>query len=210
MTTRKTVSTFPGGLRFWLGLMGILLAAETLVSVELENVRIRFIEAEKFYRISEYFTGEENQGGRVIVRTQPEERGGTYFILRFSERIRTLPPDTFISLDYFQPGSTSLESHRIALPKNRKSTNKLFLGVTSSEEESSTLPVAWRIGVEDASGQLLSEYKSYLWEIPEVSRSECDRRVGWIDWPMPIALATCSARLCGISSGLALGFSGVG
>ena len=53
----------------------------------IEKVRIRSIEGHRFVRLSEYFTGKENTGNRMIVRSQPEERTGLYFILRLDRPV---------------------------------------------------------------------------------------------------------------------------
>lgn len=135
--------------------------------VELKNVKVRIIEAEKFYRISEFLGGGENTGRRVILRTTPEERGGTYFILRFSKSIKKLPEDLDITLDFYEAGSTLLHSYRLPFPEERKGTNKLFLGVTCDTIEKKYPPVAWRLALEDSNGQVYTDIKSYLWEIPE-------------------------------------------
>ena len=62
-----------------------------LSSVEIEEIKPRYIETEQFKRISEYLTGKENAGDRVILRSSPDERSGYYFTLILDEDVRRLP-----------------------------------------------------------------------------------------------------------------------
>jgi hypothetical protein len=59
-------------------------AAAESRAIRMVDVVVRTIEADRFVRLSEYFTGKENQGRRVFLRTDPESRGGLYFIVRLS------------------------------------------------------------------------------------------------------------------------------
>ena len=56
---------------------------QAVTSVEIEEIKPRYIETEQFKRISEYLTGKENIGDRVILRTQSEHREG-YSLYSFS------------------------------------------------------------------------------------------------------------------------------
>ena len=47
---------------------------QVVTSVEIEEIKPRYIETEQFKRISEYLTGKEQIGDRVILRTQSDRK----------------------------------------------------------------------------------------------------------------------------------------
>ena len=65
---------------------------QAVTSIEIKEIKPRYFETEQFKRISEYMTGKEHVGERLILRTQPEHRAGYYFILVLDEDVRRLPP----------------------------------------------------------------------------------------------------------------------
>jgi hypothetical protein len=136
-------------------------------NIEIENVKLRIIDAKAFSRISEYFTGRENQGRRIILRTDPEQRGGLYFIIRFSDSMKNLPRGLNLSLDYYAAGSGKLNHCGYEMPYPLKPTNKVFAGITSSDTIKLGIPIAWRIQLLTQDGSIYSELKSYLWEMPD-------------------------------------------
>lgn len=134
---------------------------------EITNVKIRWIEAEKFYRISEFFTGRENTGNRIILRTT-EERGGVYFMVYFQEDVNDLPSLQSISLEVLSPINEEISRFDFQLPDERKQTRLIFIGLTGNEWKiPMNIPVAWRIIASDEGGQEITDYKSFLWEFPE-------------------------------------------
>ena len=76
---------------------------QAVTSVEIEEIKPRYIETEQFKRISEYLTGKENIGDRVILRTQPEHREGYYFILVLDNDVRRLPNGTVVVGEFYTP-----------------------------------------------------------------------------------------------------------
>ena len=74
-----------------------------LSSVEIEEIKPRYIETEQFKRVSEYLTGKENAGDRVILRSSPDERSGYYFTLILDEDVRRLPKGTQIIGEFYTP-----------------------------------------------------------------------------------------------------------
>lgn len=146
-------------------LAGNLCAEDT--GIEIENVRLRIIDAKTFYRISEFFTGHENQGRRVIVRSDSEQRGGLYFIIRFSESTEDFPVGLRLAVDYYTAHSGRMKHQEFDLPYPMKGTNKIFAGITQEDTEVLTLPIAWRIQLLREDGAAYGDLKSYLWEMPE-------------------------------------------
>jgi hypothetical protein len=151
--------------------MGLVLVFPVIQSesagIEIENVRIRAVEGKIFNRISEYFTGQENTGSRIILRTQQDERSGLYFILRLSERLNQLPKGSAVQIEFFEVGSSQLQTRTMMLPDNLKKTNKLFVGLTDEGRMNKPQPIAWRIAIVNAEGEEIMDTKSYLWEMPE-------------------------------------------
>src|SRR4051812_35790644 len=48
-------------------------------------------EGNSFKRISEYFTGKENPGDTVVLRTRPDQRSGFYFFVRLNNAGSSTP-----------------------------------------------------------------------------------------------------------------------
>jgi len=135
--------------------------------VSIQNVKLRQIEAEKFRRITEFFTGRENTSGRVFLRSDPAERGGLYFITRIDDKLTNLPAGMKVGIDFFEAGSAQMRQYIFALPMVLKETNKLFIGLTDEGMLEKQLPAAWRVYLLNPDESLHSELKSYLWEMPE-------------------------------------------
>ena len=75
-------------------------------AVKIVEVHPRYIEAETFKRISEYMTGKENPGKRVIIRTNPRQCDGYYFALVIDRNVRKLPPDAYIQGEFYTSKSS--------------------------------------------------------------------------------------------------------
>lgn len=133
-------------------------------NVEIVRVFGGWRTAASFKRISEYFNGRENTGAEIVVRSQPGEREGYYFLVRMKNP--GAATDARIVLDVVTP-----DSHRprtftflTALPAGKAVFN---FGLTGADwPRRSVEAVAWKIDVFDASNELLASEKSYLWEKP--------------------------------------------
>tara|TARA_Y100000588_G_scaffold148801_1_gene162808 strand:- start:13 stop:504 length:492 start_codon:yes stop_codon:yes gene_type:complete len=150
----------------------VLFVAATFFSspvwpVEYRHLAIRFVEAKNFVRLSEYFTGRENPGNRLICRSQPEERSGLYFILTLSEKSRKLPEGSAFVMEVIRPDDPEAKTIRIPVPEKRPRGKEVYLGLTGADwPDKSARPVAWRLRLVDASGEVLADRKSFLWEHP--------------------------------------------
>ena len=137
-----------------------------LSSVEIKEIKLRYIETEEFKRVSEYLTGKEDLGDRVVLRSQPEFRDGYYFILILDENVRRLPRSARIIGEFYTPFSVEKQSHTFDLPKNLVSSKEIFVGLTGEDwPEEGESPSAWRFTIEDASGTQLAQKQSFLWEL---------------------------------------------
>ena len=139
---------------------------QAVTSVEIEEIEPRYIETEQFKRISEYMTGRENLGDRVILRTQPKHRAGYYFILVLDNNVRRLPNGTVVVGEFHTPQSLGKQTHEFTLPSQRASTDEIFIGLTGEDwPKKDGVPAAWRFTIKDANGAVLGEKQSYLWSL---------------------------------------------
>lgn len=139
---------------------------QAVTSVQIEEIKPRYIETEQLKRISEYMTGKEYIGDRVILRTQPEQRAGYYFTLVLDEDVRRLPKGTVIVGEFYTPKSVEKQTHQFTLPKKLASTEEIFVGLTGDDwPEQGGVPAAWRFTIKDANGAVLGEKQSYLWSL---------------------------------------------
>ncbi len=119
--------------------------------------------ADSFERISEYFSGEENTGGQTVLRTQPAERAGYYWLIR----TRTAgPTEARIELAVLIAGSPT--PRVVTVPTRLPSgSHATLVGLTG--EDWPTLdarPVAWKLRVLDPAGRELAAEQSFLWAAP--------------------------------------------
>ena len=139
---------------------------QAVTSVEIEEIKPRYIETEQFKRISEYMTGKEHIGDRVILRTQSEHREGYYFILVLDHDVRRLPNGTVVVGEFYTPQSLEKQTHEFKLPTRLASTNEIFVGLTGEDwPQAGGVPGAWRFTLKDANGSVLAEKQSYLWSL---------------------------------------------
>ena len=137
-----------------------------LSSVEIEEIKPRYIKDEQFRRISEYLTNKEYMGKRIILRTQTRERSGYYFVLILDEKIRRLPNGTQIIGEFYTPRSLERQTYTFVLPARRPKSKEIFIGLTGKDwQHRDEVPSAWKFTIKDANGALLAEKKSYLWSL---------------------------------------------
>ncbi len=144
------------------GLGGALRAAD----VEFVRVWPEWHAAIYFKRISEYFTDLEYTGHRIVVRSQPANRAGYYFLVRVNH------PQVGL-------GSARFALH-IITPADPRPKIFLFpidcppgvhvfeLGLTGIDWPSKSIhPVAWDLELLASDGHALAARSSFLWSKPE-------------------------------------------
>lgn len=156
----------------FLALIGLALVGcassskQTVNSVEIKEIKPRYIAEEDFKRISEYFSGAENKGNRVILRSDPKERAGFYFTLVLDAKVRDLPRGTVITGEFYTPVSPDRQSHDFVLPNKLPKTKEVFVGLTGADwPVVEGVPGAWRFTIKDADGNVLARKQSYLWSM---------------------------------------------
>lgn len=151
---------------FRLLLLLVISTASAIAAGDLTIVRVfsGWRDAASFKRISEYFDGKENTGGLTILRTQPGQRAGYYFL------VRTANPGgaraVSARLEIITEAAARPTVHTFPLELKTGET-AVQLGLTGSDwPDAKTSPVAWKLDLTDADGHVLVTEKSYLWEKP--------------------------------------------
>lgn len=134
--------------------------------IEIVEITPRYIEAETFKRISEYMTGRENSGRRVIIRTNPKQRSGYYFVLILDRNVRRLPSDAYLIGEFYTSKSRDVQTHQFQFPSIPPSTREVFIGLTGDDQPpEGEIPTAWRFTIKNSQEAILAQKKSYLWSL---------------------------------------------
>ena len=121
-------------------------------------------QTEEFQRISEFFTGKENLGNRIVLRSIPENRDGLYFSLYIKNKIRSLPSGTKAVVELLQPNSPDIQTYEFLVPEVSSKSKELMLGITGDNwPNEDDHPLAWRVRLIDAEGKEIASDHSYLW-----------------------------------------------
>lgn len=153
----------------WLRSLVCCLALSPLASAaEVELVRVwpQWNNGNAFDRIGLYFGGKENTGSETVLRTQNANTPGLYFLTRVKSE-RALEHVTF-TIDIIRPDSPEPKTFTFNAPL--PADNRVFhLGLTGSDWPGGqeAHPVAWRLTLRDASGQVLATEQSFLWAQPK-------------------------------------------
>ncbi len=152
-----------------LRIFAVLLAVQISTSVifaevEIKSVYHQFMEARSFQRLSEFFSGKENQGRRLIARTQPDARDGRYFVITLNQSVRSLPENSQIKIEIFTNESALGKEFILPLPSRAPKTREIFAGVTGGDwPDKGTQILAWRLTLQNAEGNTIAAKESFLW-----------------------------------------------
>lgn len=144
--------------------LGAAQTAESAAGVSIERVFTGWREAASFKRISEYFTGRENTAGQIVLRTDPAQRSGYYFLIRTRQDAASAAK---VRLTYFLPGQTDPKvlTFPVQLPDRTSAINVGLTGDSWPDPEASA--VAWKIDILSADeSRVLATERSYLWDQP--------------------------------------------
>lgn len=116
--------------------------------------------------MGEFLTGTRDDGDRVVLRTQPAERGGEYFILTLETPVAAFPAGAEVILSVVPTDAKEAKEYRFSVANVHGKSRELYLGVTGSDwSDPSVDALAWQVRV--VSGQsTVAEWKSFLWEMP--------------------------------------------
>ena len=149
---------------FFLFSVASLLVAQ---AAEVEFVRVwpGWRDAESFVRISEYFSGEENFGREVVLRTHPDQRAGFYYLVRVKNSGAKITGAKFV-LHAISPSAPEPKMTTFAADIPTRS-EVFLLGLTGPDWISRDVhPVAWKLELRSADNQVLASGQSFLWEKP--------------------------------------------
>jgi len=138
-------------------------------AAELSLVRVwpGYRPAESFERLSEYFGKNEEPATQYILRTQPSERAGYYFLVRLQNKGAALASVRF-ELQIVTPFATEPRTYTFdsAIPKGSQA---FHLGLTGSDwpGKPTDEAVAWKLRLLSSDGTELVQSQSYLWALPE-------------------------------------------
>jgi len=144
----------------------LLLGLCAVSATELTIVRIfpGWRDAASFKRISEYFDGRENTGGEAVLRTQPAQRAGYYFLVRVTAPAATAGVKAHLQV--ITEANARPREFDFS-PALRTGDTVFHLGLTGADwSDAQANPVAWRLDLTDAEGHPLASAQSYLWEKP--------------------------------------------
>jgi hypothetical protein len=154
-------------MRFLLLLATSLLVLAPARATEVDLIRVwpAWRDAQSFERISEYFTGRENTGRRIVVRTHAENHSGYYFLTRAANHGPAVSGAKFV-LQIVSPHVAAPKSY--SFPVDVPAGTQVYeLGLTGHDwPEKKDHPVAWKLELIDASGRVIVSKESFLWEKP--------------------------------------------
>jgi len=123
--------------------------------------------ADSFDRISEYFTGRENPGSEITLRTHPETRTGYYFLTRLKIPANVTLTDAQLEIAIITPDTPVKKTFLLRIPVElRAGAHLLNPGLTGPDwpyPDAKTQPVAWRLRLLAPTGAELATAQSYLW-----------------------------------------------
>jgi hypothetical protein len=144
----------------------LALGAASVSAAELTIVRVftGWRDAASFKRISEYFSGKENTGRETVLRTHADQRAGFYFLVHAANP--GAPASVKINVELIPPTDTKPRDFTFATDL-KAGDSVLNLGLTGADwPDAKANPVAWKVTIVAADGQVLATEKSYLWEKP--------------------------------------------
>ncbi len=138
-----------------------------LRAADVEFVRVwpGWRDADSFDSISEHFTGHENTGRQIVLRTHPDARAGFYYLVRVANHDGVQSGAKF-SLQLVAPDSPDIKTY--TFPVELSTGQTVFqLGLTGPAWPNQDVhPVAWKLELLAADGHALASSSSFLWEKP--------------------------------------------
>lgn len=145
-------------------LLCVLASSPAAESVEFVRVWPGYRSEESFQTIGEFFGRKEHTGGRILLRTQPDDRSGYYFLIRIRKtdaipgalvRVQIIFSDSPVAKAFTLP---------VDIPQGHP---VLSVGITGSDWLGPAIrPVAWRVALQRSDGIEIASEKSFLWAQP--------------------------------------------
>jgi hypothetical protein len=142
-----------------------VLAPARAADVSFKRVWPQWYDADSFESLYEDHTGRELTGRWIPLRSQPEDRGGLYFLTRVENPGAALAGTTFI-LRVIAPDSTDTRTY--SFPADVPAGSRLFqIGLTGKDWTKPRVePVAWELELRAPDGRVLASARSFLWAKP--------------------------------------------
>ena len=122
---------------------------------------------DSFKGIVEAFQHKESKGGRIFLRTNPENRAGVYFTVKFDHSIGLLPSGSKIILHYITNVNPVAESATWIFPERTYSLwpyNELYLGITDDAHYAAKKQlIAWQLEIVHPNGHVIAHEESLAW-----------------------------------------------
>jgi hypothetical protein len=143
-----------------------LCAAARADDVSFKRVWPEWHDSDSFQSFYEDHTGQELTGKWIVLRSQPRERSGLYFLTRVENKASVLRGATFVVRVITPDG---IDTKTFSFPATVPGGSKLFeIGLTGTDWKGPRFePVAWEVELDAADGRVLARKTSYLWEKPE-------------------------------------------
>jgi hypothetical protein len=140
-------------------------AAARAADLQLKRVWPQWHDADSFQSLYEDRTGRELTGGWIVLRSQPDQRGGIYFLTRVENAGALVAGATFV-LRVISP--ESIDVRVFTFPADIPGGSKLFeIGVTGKDWPAARVqPVAWELELHAPDGGVVARKASFLWEKP--------------------------------------------
>jgi hypothetical protein len=149
-------------------LISVLLCAVSTHAGDLAVVRVwpGYRTAESFERISEYLTGQENTSGQTVLRSQPAQHAGFYFLVRLKNANPAVAGAIF-ELSVITP--TSATPRVLTFTADLPAGEHVFdCGLTGADwPDASAHPVAWKLVLRAPGGAELASMQSFMWSKPD-------------------------------------------
>lgn len=122
-------------------------------------------DADSFQSFYEDHTGRELIGKWTMIRSQPSDRNGLYFMTRIENKGPEMRGATIV-LRIISPESENTRT--FSFPADIPAGSRLFeIGLTGKDWTGSKIqPVAWDIELQESDGRMVAKKFSYLWEKP--------------------------------------------
>ena len=141
-------------------------AQPCLSAAQIESGVVRYFDAGELQTLSAYFSSTFTSRGRVIVRTDETAVEGLYFQLLLEEELDQWPNELTLKVWYWEPDDLEATQRELELTPAELSTREVWIGLTGDDwPDPDAIPVAWKVEIEDRSGGMIADWKSFLWSL---------------------------------------------
>ena len=133
----------------------------------IDSVAMQFRSDESFKGIVEAFKRTESKGGKIILRTDPQQRAGLYFTVHFDHSVNLLPQDAKFKLYFITNLKPSVEVVTWEFHKGKSAPflqNEVYLGITDNGNyNANTRLIAWKVELCRSDETIIAQKQSFAW-----------------------------------------------